>query len=199
MDATSGAAITTAIATVVLTVITGYYAWQTRQVTREARDARQLVALPVLIASVRLNVTTILYVQDIEIPGVSREESTEPEPNRGPPYEIKGAITVRNVGDGPALDVELHVHVLNADKSDIDVTRVHEKLGILATKARTLDLGVAFREGYPEHPVVEIAIKYSNLHKRRLETHLQLTAVADPEDYPSRLTWTVVKEEFGLS
>jgi hypothetical protein len=72
-------AVINGVAIVVLVLVTAYYAWQTHEMAQEMRHARLLSLLPKL-------------VLDVEMVG--------------PTY---GLIVVRNVGAGPALDVDLHL------------------------------------------------------------------------------------------
>jgi hypothetical protein len=70
-------AVINGIAIVVLVGVTGYYAWQTREMAKEMRSARLLSLLPKLVLDIGMI---------------------------GPTY---GDIVVRNVGSGPALDADL--------------------------------------------------------------------------------------------
>lgn len=73
----TGLAIINGVAIVVLVLVTGYYAWQTRTMAREMRSARLLSLLPKLVLDIKMI---------------------------DPAF---GVVVVRNVGAGPAIDADL--------------------------------------------------------------------------------------------
>lgn len=79
-------AVVNAVAVLLLVVITGYYAFQTREMVEEMREARRAPLLPKL-------------VLDLSFLG-----------------GIYGVVTVQNVGPGPALDVDMVVQFEHAEK-----------------------------------------------------------------------------------
>jgi len=86
-------AVINGVAIVVLVFVTGYYAWQAREMAREMRQARLLSLLPKL-------------VLDVEMVG--------------PAY---GNIVVHNVGVGPALDADLAIVFEPGDEGIVEERR----------------------------------------------------------------------------
>ena len=104
-----------AAVTLILVVITGYYAWQTRQTVKEISNQTQIAQMPVL----------VLYIRDIREsmnnPAVFHEQ--EEARRKFGDHLIRTIadgeasnyyLSVRNVGNGPAFNLEVECQNLIA-------------------------------------------------------------------------------------
>jgi len=156
MDVTAGA-------TVVLVLITAYYAWQTHALTEEARRARELAMLPVLVCAMTAHPPTGKKVDGAH----------------GDVHGEFNTLSLRNVGSGPALDVRVSIETLNAERSTLVLGKTTLSLGSLGIEAREIDLAPATHRLYgSEDSVVHIDARYKNLYGRQVST--KVTMVMEP-------------------
>ena len=88
-------AIGTLTATVILALITGYYAWQTREMVKEMVEGRKLASMPILNCDIELNAK----------PSFEHYNEWDGE------YDLK----VCNIGNAPALATHICLEPLNPD------------------------------------------------------------------------------------
>jgi hypothetical protein len=160
---------TTAIATIGLVIVTlllagltGYYAWQTKQMVNEMVKARKLALAPIL--TCRLTVAPEKTNRDWTT--LDREAFGE-----------YSNLRVENVGNCPALNVELVLELLNPTKSTWNIPKEEWSIGTLKQDTEYKpgsDLGRvterATRTNQNGSAEVQVTITYYNPYQLRFRT-----------------------------
>jgi hypothetical protein len=175
-------AIITTISTIVLTGITGYYAWQTRILTKETHDARELATLPVLTCTMMAHAPT----------------GTKVAGKQGDVYGELNSLEVRNVGTGPALDVHIQIETVNAQRSVLRLNDTSIDLHTLGIENRTIDLHPAmFYPAGSEDAVLSIRVTYRNIYGRELSTTAKI-CMAPSLPPANQWYWKTIDEQVNL-
>ena len=167
-----------ACSTVVLTVITAYYAWQTRALTKEARDARELATLPVLTCTLTAHPPSGKRVNG----------------SHGDVHGEFNTLEVRNVGTGPALTVQVTLEALNPEQSTLRVKDTTIHLGTMGIESNSVDLDPAGHSIYgTEDTRLQVRMDYTNIYGKQLHTVVRMQ-MEPGSAYPGQWQWSKKEE-----
>jgi hypothetical protein len=147
-----------AAATIVLVIITGYYAWQTHITVKEMKAARELSLMPVITCEMKCDLDRSLNE------GRQRGSYVIGEFND---------FLVENVGNAPATNVRIHLKLDNKDKSIVLIPSadwVIGTLGIGQKREVSNDIGNALTPYQATQPQVIINVDYDNVYRKHFKT-----------------------------
>jgi len=183
-------------ATVLLVLLTGYYAWQTRATVSEMSRSRgvmgrtldemtagrELAPMPTLVCTLEHDPERLKQWRDEQFLLL--------------PHFTLGCtnVVVRNVRNAPALSIALRIEVTNPDRSDVEVTPTTHRAAALglAEEWRPSFAPVGMRETSAtttpspnplEHPRLRVALSWLNAYNRRFawEQHFKVVGTRDPD------------------
>lgn len=128
------------IATFLLVLITGYYAWQAHRTVAEMRWGARRVQVPVIALDMRKSVEDNKRGLDPVPPNLPRGGTGE----CGWGYFYQ--VVVRNVGNAPARQLDVELTCANREQTDYHIEPEHWAVGILGIGERALDCRPAYAE-----------------------------------------------------
>lgn len=185
VDATwvvAASAAVTAVATVVLAVITAKYAEQTILLTEEAKSAREHGVLPILVGAVAPEF---------------RHSPTGLWPHQFIRMGDTNSLYVRNIGRGPALNVVAKTSVRNAGRCMLDFSPRVDQVGSLADgdeyRLELRHIGDT-HYGDREPTIIEVLVTCQSIYKRELASKISMVMATRMINELPGWTWIISTE-----
>ena len=175
--------IVTAIATAVLAIITGFYAWFTFKILKEAKNSRELQLLPVLRCEINCDLKTSERVSGGYNPGE---------------FNI---VIIQNVGNAAAIKTDLKIDTINPQVSIWNITPVERYIGTIGIEQLPFPLDKAIWTRNQEQPKIRVDLNYSNPFEKKFKTLAVFeleTGIVPPGQLWPESNWKKISEDITI-